>query len=588
MTNLILLNREILTEDELTECVIVPLNSVAMRDVLKNGLNYIKLEEFIDYEFCKDNKEKIWRVFQDLLDKADEIVSQIYENPKIRSYGPFNLFAKGIRQTLETMVHNWIIINKIILKIRPSEIKLLSRKVNYDSSELSIARYSDTLYKIIIESIAKKCDIGFTFQSIEARRGEYLKSGRNIIFQTIINLVKKLNLYHNLKIGIRESRVNKIKEIALFVQHDWGIYYYSQFFTRVINELRIEDSVIENEPNDKYQEIGCAEILDQLRNEIYCLNNLYGFDVKLLVEATLRGYIEKVPLVISNALRSEDYLQKLAPRFVFWTNLHENMLPFQMALRWNNKITKIVKDHGDAMFDATFWRNTELKPADLYFTEFEEFASYLKINAEQANIKVRCEYDGLRLNKCYRRTKIKNKLVYVPGFFDPCLSFDILMIPQPLYYRIQVSILQLLNEQKDIDDVVYKCLPLGPYNYHYPMPEYITNHFDNIRISYEPLKNELSDAKLCLLDSPSSSMWEAINMNVPCQTLIWNKIHLRPTGADYYDKFITYYDSDLDVSEKLQSIMRTKRFHILDAKEKKHMRRSPEDIRSILINSMSW
>ena len=60
-------------------------------------------------DFVKKNKEMIWHVFQHLLDKADEIVSQIYENHKIKSYGPFNLFAMGIRQTFDTMVHNWII-----------------------------------------------------------------------------------------------------------------------------------------------------------------------------------------------------------------------------------------------------------------------------------------------------------------------------------------------------------------------------------------------------------------------------------------------------------------------------------------------
>ena len=63
----------------------------------------------------------------------------------------------------------------------------------------------------------------------------------------------------------------------------------------------------------------------------------------------------------------------------------------------------------------------ELKPINLYFTEFKEFAKYFKKNADLANIQVRCEYDGVRLNKYYRKTKTKKKLVYVPGFFDPCL-----------------------------------------------------------------------------------------------------------------------------------------------------------------------
>jgi hypothetical protein len=390
-----------------------------------------------------------------------------------------------------------------------------------------------------------------------------------------------------LKIGIRESKVNKINGKALFLQHEWDVYYYSQFFAHVINDSKIENYVIKNDPKERYQEIRCEEIISKLGNEITSLNKLFGFDVNFIVEATIERYIKKVPLIISRAFRSEENLSKIDPRFVFFTNLHENMLPFQMALRWNNKITKVMKDHGDAMFDVTVWRNSELKPTDLYLTEFKEFAEYMKTSAELANIQVRCEYDGVRLNKYYRKIKTKKKLVYVPGLFDPRMSFDMDLIPRPLFYRIQISILQVLNQQEDIDDVVYKCLPPGPHNYHFPVPEYITSHFKNIRISHEPLIDELRDAMFCLLDSPSSSMWEAINMDVPCQTLIWNKVQLRHTAADYYEKFITYYESDLDVSEKLHSIMRTKRFHTIDPNEKKCMKRSPDDITAILIKEMS-
>ena len=371
------------------------------------------------------------------------------------------------------------------------------------------------------------------------------------------------------------------------MQHDWGIYYYSQFFTHVINDSKIEDYIIKKKLIEYSKEIPCAEFLDKLENEIKGLNKLFGFDVKFIVEATLERYIKKVPLIISRALRSEDYLSKLNPRFVFFTNLHENMLPFQMALCWNNKIVKVMKEHGDSIGDLTIWRNTELKPTNVYITEFKEMAGYFKKNAGLANIQVRCEYDGVRLNKYYRKTKTKKKLVYVPRFFDTCLFFDICHVPQPLFYRVQMRILHVLNKQKEFDDVVYKCLPPGPYNYHFPVPEYITSHFKNIRVSYKPLIDELKDAMFCLLDSPSSSMWEAINMNVPCQTLIWTKSHLRLTAADYYDKFITYYDSDIDVSEKLLSILQTKKFNTIDAKERKHMKRSLDDIRAILINEMS-
>lgn len=263
------------------------------------------------------------------------------------------------------------------------------------------------------------------------------------------------------------------------------------------------------------------------------------------------------------------------------------MLPFQMALCWNNKIIKVIKQHGDSMFDVTVWRNNELKPANIYLTESKEYEEYCKTNAELSNIKVKCESDGIRVNKYYWKTKTKRKLVYVPSFFDHRLSFDMERIPQPLFFRIQIRILQVLNQQEDFEDVVYKCLPPGQHNFHYPVPEYIINNFKKIRISQMTLIKELRDSMCCLVDAPLSSLWEAINMNVPCQALIWNKINLRSTAVLEYEKYLTFYDSDLDVADKLKLILQTKRFYTLDVMERKEMKRSADDITALFLGAMS-
>jgi hypothetical protein len=587
MTKLILLNREILPEDDLANCNIVPLNSVAMRDVLRSKLNYIKIEDFIDYNFCKNNTDKLWQLCQQLLDKADEIVSEIYGDDKIKGYGPFNAFAKGVRQTFEYMAHSRNIINRIIFKCRPYEIKLLSRKVAYDVSVLINARYSDTLYKLVLESIANENNIDFKYESLEAKPDESLKKKRNIVLQGMVNMLKKTSFYYNMKIGHREKKFNKISEKALFLQHHWDVYYYSQYFENIINDLNIETYVVKNK-DDRYKDnISCDEFLNKLQDQIAELNKYMGFDVGFILKATLERYIENIPLIMARAKRSEAYLNKIEPRYVFFTNLNDNMLPFQMALCWNNKIVKVMKEHGDSMGDFTIWRNTELKPTNLYLTEFEEMAEYFRNIGEQAHIPVRCEYDGVRLNKLYRKKKTKRKLVYVPSSNDQTIFVELSQMPQPLYYRVQLCILHILNQQNDIEDIVYKCLPPGTRNVHYPVPEYISKHFKNIRISYKPLKNELSDALFCLLDSPFSSMWEAINMDVPCQTLIWNKFQSRLSGAKYYEKFITYFDSDIDVADKLKLIMKNKNFQTIELNERKRMKRRPDEITAIFKNELS-
>jgi hypothetical protein len=588
MIKIAFINRGILKEDDLNNHIIVPLNAIAMRDVLLRKTNYIKIEDFIDYGFAKTIKETLWQTFQALLDKADDIVSKVYDNYKIKSYGPFNLYAMGIRQMFDTMVLNYIGLSNIISKKKPGGINLLIKETKDINAEITVDKYINNFYQIILKHIAQKRNINMVIHSISSKYNQVNEKtwSRNVLSQAIKELIKSNRLYYYWKREIHEKNVNKINEKALFLQYDWGVYYYSQFFTHVVNDTKIKGYVNNNKTHKNYLDIPCAEIIGKLKGEIDGLSNLIGLDVKFIVEETLKPYIKRVPQIISRAFRSEDSLNKLNPRFVFFTNLHGNMLPFIMALCWNNEIIKVMKQHGDTMYDVTVWRNNELKPVNLYFTEFKEIAEYWKTNAEVANIKCRCECDGIRVNKYYRKTKTKNKLVYVPGFFDPRLSFDMERMPQPLFFRIQKRILQVLNQQKDFDDVVYKCLP-GQHDFHYPVPQYINSHFKNIRISHKPLIHELKDTMYCLLDAPLSSMWEAINMNVPCQALVWNKYHLRPTAAEHYDKFLTYYNSDIDVSEKLQSILELKRFHTIDPNERKNMKRRPDDITTIFINELS-
>jgi len=586
MIKLIFLNREILKIDDFSKCIIVPLNAIAMRDILLANINYIKIEEFIDYNFCKNNKENIWHLFQQILDKADEVIAQIYGNQKFKTYGPFNLFAMGIRQMFDTMVQYYIIFNGIVSQVKPDKIELLTREYHVLSSEITVDKFINIFYKRILEKIAVKNNVQLGYHVIEPIKSKNGKkvNKRNIIIQKAIKWIKESSSYLNLKKEINEPDVKKINEKALFLQYDWGVYYYSQYFSNIIKLFQIKDIVVNN--NKKYN-LSYKVLLEALQTDISLLSNLFDFNVGYFMEEIFKEYTKKVPFIISCALRSEKYLKQIKPRFVFFTNLYGNMLPLQMALCWDKNIIKVEKQHGDTMFDVTVWRNNELKPADIYITEFKEIAEYWRYSAALADINIRCECDGIRVNKYYGKAKTKNKLVYVPGFLDPRLSFDMERIPQPLFFRVQIRILEVLNQQKEFDDVVYKCLPPGQHDFHFPVPEYIKAYFKNIRISQKALSKELRDARACLVDAPLSSMWEAINMNVPCQALVWNKNHLRPTAVAQYEKYLTFYDSDIDVSEKLNIILKRKRFHTLDDRERKLMKRNADEITAMFISAMS-
>ncbi len=92
------------------------------------------------------------------------------------------------------------------------------------------------------------------------------------------------------------------------------------------------------------------------------------------------------------------------------------------------------------------------------------------------------------------------------------------------------------------------------------MPDYVRERFPRIDISYRPLGEVLEDAEYCLLDAPSSAMWDAIDARVPCQALVWSKFHVRETAVRCYADYLTFFDSDADVGEKVRTIVEGRKF----------------------------
>lgn len=579
--NLIFLNRQISIEDDLKSSIIVPLNSAAMRDVLEKGLNYLKVEDFIDYAFWSKYKEDIGRHYQDLFDQADIAVSEIYRIPQIKKYGPFNVFYHGMRQTIDTLVGNYLIFDRIVSKVRPSKLTLLTIDDNSSNPPISEMAFLGKVYKPVLDQIASKYNLDFNFKSLQINKDkQHAKSCVNVLRQILRRFVKNSNLYHFLQIGICENKIQKIKAKALFLQDNWGVYYYSQYFTDVDYYSSDSCAALPVSSMPVCSQTSFEAFWGMFHHGLAALNGLFGFDVTFIIKDVFRMHFKLVPGIVSAALGAEKYLKTANPQYVFYTNLSDDMLPFKMALNWNNNITKVVKSHGHSLFSAVVWRNTELRYTDIYFLEDNEICSYMNQSAHTANYSVKCEVDAINYSSYRAKYQPKNKLVYVPWLFSPLMFADMIMIPQALFFRIQLQILDALNSQKDLD-VVYKCLPPGRFDYHYPMPEFIKQHFSHIKVSHKRLKSELSDAKYCLLDAPSSSMRDAINMRVPCHSLVWNRFHLRPSALDAYRRFITFFESDIDVSDKVQTVLSEKKFHIITPDEVGLIKRKPEDITAI-------
>jgi hypothetical protein len=128
----------------------------------------------------------------------------------------------------------------------------------------------------------------------------------------------------------------------------------------------------------------------------------------------------------------------------------------------------------------------------------------------------------------------------------------------PDFFRMHLKILEYLNSIKDFE-VVCKFRP-NSRRFHYPLKKYLAN-FSNIRFSEKKLGEEVKDASYCLLDIPSSSLWDVIQLNVPCQSLLYSKFHCRESGLKLFAEYLTLF-SDVDsVDEVVREIWEEKRFY---------------------------
>lgn len=256
-----------------------------------------------------------------------------------------------------------------------------------------------------------------------------------------------------------------------------------------------------------------------------------------------------------------------------------------MAARWENRIHTVCKGHGATAFSLTMWREYELLPTSIYITEFAEYSKYLRMGAKVANYKTIIENDGVRLNGYPKGDSSEKKIVYVPGLFDTLQTVDTCEIPPPLYFRIQLQILQALNDVQGFR-IVYKCLPGNSHQYHYPVPQFINDHFKNVEVSFRPLGEELADAEYCLLDTASSAMWDALEARVKCRSLIWGKLILRPSAYSFYHDYFVPYTSELDVYEKVLGIINNKAFYTISEEDAASMKRSQVEIKDLFLQAM--
>lgn len=585
---LVFLDRERIASDDLELALVVPLNQVAMRDVLNDGLPYVRMEEFLDYSFANRHKEELFWAFDRLFRKADEAVAKLYEWAELSSLGPFSLFYMYLRANIENEIIYLLLQRNIVRKYRPKEVVLYGKATDGTGVHSVAQRRLAPNLVVLLRQLAEA--EGFRFVAHIApgarktptqRCGVLLHGARRIV----IDYASRLHFAHRRKRLIREVVKQKLAATAWFLQTSWGVFYYSQFFERVVvHTAEIRRLLRNTQTSGPGADSIERAVLHAVGPAVQDLSALVGVEVTLIVNSHLSEFVKRVPAIVAQARALKKHLDTAAPDFVLYTNLSEDMLPIQIALEQTPRVTRILKTHGDSLFDVTAFRKNEVQHADLYLTEFPELAEYFRKSAIALGLSTRCASDAIRLNTARGKCEPNNKLVYVPWLFLPTFSFEIQTYPAAFFYRIQLRILETLARQRSFK-IIYKCLRSPLTDYQFPVPDYIREKFPNITISYQPLQDVLREAECCLLDAPSSAMWDAINMRVPCHSLVWRRLHVRDTAVDCYRKYLTFFESDLDVADKVHSVLQEQKFFTITEQEAAPLKRTPSEVLRILQDS---
>ena len=574
------------------DTILVPLNGCAMWTVTESNLQFEDVGNYFEYKYDSGKRGRLWELFQGLFKVADTYAAKFYKDSCFTDNGPFSLQFRLLSSAIEWHLTFAEVFEKICDRFNPEEIVFHGGHFSDNRYYYEFSGSEDEFYSGVLKHCSGNRGLKFT----EIKRNKKEKpqpvsvSEKRGIKDKILAGIKKIakatpagkrEVLRRRKLIDEQLDLESMpNKKALFLQEGWGISYYQQFFKDVeVSDILSELVPLREDAGDTERVLELDELIASAKDEIARFTDECGENVEWAVKKVFGNYINLIPTCIVNRRICEKFLDRTNPDYVFFTNLNGEKLAMQMAINSRENIVSVMKCHGDSFFDLLNWRNSELIPSDIYLLEYDEFRDYFRKQSRQIGSDTTCITDSVRMVSQERApVPDEKKLVFVGNaFYRYNFVYGMTSYWDSFLFKLQHNILEVLSEIEDYK-IVFKCRPFSDIDLHEPMAEYIAEKFPNIEISRKPLSEELKGASYCLMDTPSSSLWEAMNMGVPAQTLVWSKSELRETAIEEFRDFITFFDSPDDVKEKVTEIWNSKRFATVQAGEFGFNKMSSEDL----------
>lgn len=542
---------------------------------MENGIPHTRIWEYLGQQ--EVDNEHAWEAFQLVLDHADAILANIYDMPKVREFGPYNLLCWSIRRQFETDIFYFQAFDRIIREHCVEELVLIGHHINgLDESYEGRPGLSNSFetFERVLATLSDMHDIPFRTKI------EYLESLPGCVENESPKLpAPQLRCWENVDAPIGST--------AFLAQTGWGIKPHAALFGRCLsNGHGAWHNSVSKRDAPTFPVVPAHRILQGADSAIGQLNDLFGMNVRTLLQSRFEACEDLPGKIIADALRWREYFRDERVSHVFSANLTDiRLMPMRLPCMWDGSPISVIVRHGDDLISISKLKNLELKFSHIHICNDSLSTHYYEKEAKKMRHEVQCIANPTHLLKlrgelfapaerlprslkswCNRLhvagakakqkiiTRIKRsqskKIVYIP-LFSPShhIETDISDPEMPLKYLIQLYILQFLNELEGVE-TVFKALPsqkTDSHPLHYPMLRIIKERFPNVRISNEPSYKELSDAAVCLMDAPSTALFEALVMGVPTRCLVYRKLRLRQDRLAQYSQFLTYFDTPEEI-----------------------------------------
>lgn len=224
------------------------------------------------------------------------------------------------------------------------------------------------------------------------------------------------------------------------------------------------------------------------------------------------------------------------------------------------KVKRVVFQHGMSPLDWKSWHITELKMNDVYFTSdtisYDYFKEALK-NDYTGKCQISLSSHYLKFLNTLVVNNIANNtlIVYVPmrGFWGfRCLNN--MRYPLTWYFKLEQALVDLLGQNKKAK-VIFK-IGSGQSWAEESIIQYIKNSgYKNIEIRRDDFIAYINSGAKILTDYPSSALFEAAAAKLPVMSLCYSKLPLWPEAKQTFGNSIQLFSSFDEAVEKSKAFI---------------------------------